>query len=143
VTRRRAILCFTASLAAPLRADDTGDIWELLAGAAAALSAGNADEFMQVFDRSMPGYEMLARNAAGLLAGYEVQSSVELLSEQGGGPSQTVELDWIVELVQREDETNAIRRRDRVTCRVMKMGKKWKIVSLSPISFFAPPERRG
>jgi hypothetical protein len=143
VTRRRVILCFTASLAAPLCADDAGDIWELLAGAASALSAGSADDFMQTFDRSMPSYDMLAANVAGLLAEYEVQSSIELLSELGAGSPQTVDLDWILQLVQQDDETNTIRRRDRVTCRVTKTGKKWKIVSLDPITFFAPPGRRG
>jgi hypothetical protein len=125
------------SLAAPLRADDASDIWELLTDAASALSAGSSNDFMRDFDRSMPGYEILANNIAGLVGEYEVQSSIELLSEEGSGAARTVELDWILQLVQQEDETNASRRRDRVTCRVMKMGKKWRIVSLEPIAFFA------
>jgi hypothetical protein len=140
MTRRRAILAVASvSLSAPLGADDASDIWELLTQGAAALSAGNAPEFMQAFDRSMPGYQMLAANVSGLTAAYEVESSIEMLSEEGSGSTRTVQLDWYLELIEQQDETNTIRRRDRVTCRLMKLGKKWKIVALEPIAFFAPP----
>jgi hypothetical protein len=140
MTRRRAILAVAAvSLAEPLDADDASDIWELLTQAAAALSAGNAPEFMQGFDRSMPGYSMLATNISGLIAAYEVESSIEMLSEEGSSSTRTVELDWYLQLIEQQDETNTIRRRDRITCRLMKIGKKWKIVALEPIAFFAPP----
>lgn len=143
MTRRRVTLTLaTAAFAGPVCADDASDIWDLLTQAAAALSDGNAAEFMQAFDRSMPGYEMLASNISGLLGEYEVQSSIELLSEEGSGSTQTVELDWYLELIEQVDETNLTRRRERITCRLMKMGKKWKIVSLEPIAFFAPPQRR-
>jgi hypothetical protein len=144
MTRRRAILVLAAvSLSAPLSADDTSDIWELLTQAAAALSAGNKAEFLQAFDRSMPGYQILASNVSGLIAEYEVQCSIELLSEEGSGSARTIELDWFLQLVEQQDETNITRRRDRITCRLMKSGKKWKIVTLEPIAFFAPPPRRG
>jgi hypothetical protein len=144
MTRRQAILAVVAApLTSSLSADDDRDIWELVTQAAADLSAGNASDFMQAFDRSMPGYQMLASNISGLIAEYEVQSSIELLSEEGSGSTQTVELDWYLELVEQQDETNLTRRRDRVTCRLMKTGKKWKIVGLEPISFFAPLQRRG
>jgi hypothetical protein len=132
----------SVSLASPLGADDAGDIWELLTEAAAELSAGNAPDFMQAFDRSMPGYPVLAANVSGLTAAYEVESSIEMLSEEGSGSTRTVELDWYLELIEQQDETNTIRRRDRVTCRLMKLGKKWKIVALEPLAFFAPPAAR-
>jgi predicted ATPase len=140
MTRRRVILALAA---VPLSADDANEIWELLTQAAAALSAGNRDDFLQAFDRSMPGYQMLASNISGILAEYEVQSSVELLTEEDSGSARTIDLDWFLELVEQQDETNVTRRRDKVTCRLRKTGKKWKIVSLEPISFFAPPQRRG
>jgi hypothetical protein len=143
MTRRRAILAVASvSLAPPLDADDAGDIWELLTEAAAELSAGNAPDFMRAFDRSMPGYPVLAANVSGLTAAYEVESSIEMLSEEGSGSTRTVELDWYLELIEQQDETNTIRRRDRVTCRLMKLGKKWKIVALEPLAFFAPPAGR-
>ncbi|HEY7390097.1 MAG TPA: hypothetical protein VH640_16395 [Bryobacteraceae bacterium] len=144
MTRRRAILAVAAApIAFPLGADDTGDIWELLTQAAAALSAGNAPDFMQAFDRSMPGYQMLATNISGLTAAYEVQSSIEILTEDRTGSTRTVELDWYLQLIEQQDGTNTIRRRNRVTCRLMKIGKKWKIVALEPMVFFAPPARGG
>jgi hypothetical protein len=142
MTRRRAILALTAlPLAAPLGADDASDIWELLTQAAAALSAGNAREFLDAFDRSMPGYQMLATNISGLVGEYEVESSIELLTEQGTGSTRTIELDWYLQLIEQQDETNTIRRREGVTCRLMKIEKKWRIVALEPIAFFASPVR--
>jgi len=140
MTRRRAIL--VALAAAPLQADDAGDIWELLTETAAALSAGKPDDFLAAFERSMQGYQMLASGISGLLGEYEVQSSIELLSEEGSGSTRTVELDWYLELVEQQDETNVARRRDQITCHLVKKGKKWKIIALEPISFFTPPQRR-
>ena len=139
MTRRQAILMLAA---VPLAADDSSDIWDLLTQVAAALGAGNASDFMQAFDRSMPGYEMLASYISGLVVEYEVHSSIDLVKEEDADSTRTAELDWILELIEQQDETNITRRRQRIICRLKKTGKKWKIVALEPISFFAPPARR-
>ena len=136
MTRRQIILTL---LAAHLWADDAREIWDLFTGMAAALSEGNAVQFLQPFDRSMPDYQMLESTVSALLRGYEVRSSVELLSDEGSGSARTIELDWYLELVEQQDDTNVTRRRERVRARLTKSGKKWKIVGLEPIAFFAPP----
>jgi hypothetical protein len=140
MTRRGLIF---AVLATRLHADDSAGVWELLTQAAAALSQGDPVGFLAVFDRSMPGYSMLETNISGLVGEYEVRSSIEPLVEEGDGHTRTIELDWLLELVEQQDETNITRRRERVRCKCAKNGKKWKIVSLDPIAFFAPPERLG
>jgi hypothetical protein len=140
MTRRGLIL---AVLASRLSADDAADVWDLLSQAAAALSEGNVVDFLEVFDRSMPGYQMLETNVSALVREYQVRSSIEPLTDEGNKGSRNIVLDWFMELVEQQDETNIARRRERVHCRLVKTGKKWKIVGLDPVAFFAPPERLG
>jgi len=134
---RRALLL--VPLAARLRADSAQDVWDLFASMASALSAGNAIEFMNAFDPAMPGYEALRASVTALLSEADVQSSIELVEEEGDDRSRSVELDWLVHIVDRDDNTVAERRQERVKCHVEKSGKKWRIAGLEPLEFFAPP----
>ena len=118
--------------------DETGAIWDLLTQVASALSRGNLTEFLDSFDRSLPGYQTLEANATALLREYEVQSSIELLSEETSGAARTVELDWFLQLEEQRDAGAVTRRRERVHCRLEKRGKKWKITGIEPLAFFAP-----
>jgi len=89
----------------------------------------------------MPGYEALRAGVTALLSEAEVQSSIELVDDEGDDRNRTVELDWLVHIVDRQDGALAERRQQRVKCRVQKSGKKWRIASLEPLQFFAPPRR--
>jgi hypothetical protein len=137
-TSRRAFLVALAAVG--LRADDGQEIWEVLTDMASALSEGNASSFLRPFDRAMPGYEMLKANVTALLGQYKVQSSIEPVSDEAGSTGHALEFDWLMQIVEQEDGVNAIRRRDRVRCRMVKQGKRWRIVSFEPLAFFAPPE---
>jgi hypothetical protein len=130
---------FLLPFAACLRADSAQQVWDLFASMAAALSEANIDAFMGAFDPAMPGFEALRAAVTGLLHEAEVQSSIELVEEQGDDSSRTVEMDWLVHIVNRQDGAVAERRRERVKCRVEKSGKQWRIASLEPLQFFAPP----
>jgi hypothetical protein len=136
---RRALLL--VPFAACLRADSAEQVWDLFASLAAALSEANASAFMNAFDPAMPGYEALRAGVTALLREAEVQSSIELVEDQGDDSSRAVELDWLVHIVGRQDGAVAERRRERVKCRVEKSGKKWRVASLDPLQFFAPPRR--
>jgi hypothetical protein len=133
---RRALLL--VPLAARLRADSAQEVWDLLGSMASALSEANAIAFMNAIDPAMPGYEALRGGVTALLREAEVQSSIELVEEEGDDRSRTVELDWLVHIVYRQDGALAERRRERVKCRVEKSGRKWRIASLEPLQFFAP-----
>jgi len=134
---RRALLL--VPFAARLRADSAQEVWDLFASMASALSAGNAIAFMNAFDPAMPGYEALRAGVTALLNEADVQSSIELVEEEGDDRSRSAELDWLVHIVDRDDNTVAERRQERVKCRVEKSGKKWRIAGLEPLQFFAPP----
>jgi hypothetical protein len=140
---RRALLLTGATMWLGAQAgsrpdDETREVWDLLTRVAAALSQGNLTDFLDAFDRSMPGYQTLERNAAALLRQYEVQSSIELLREETSGASRAVELDWFLQLEEQRDAGAVTRRRERVHCRLEKREKKWKITAVEPLAFFAP-----
>jgi hypothetical protein len=134
---RRALLLLP--LVARLRADSAQQVWDLFASMASALSEANAIVFLNAFDPAMPGYEALRASVTALLREAEVQSSIDLVAEEGDDSSRTVELDWLLHIVDRQDGAVAERRQERVKCRVEKSGRKWRIASLAPLQFFAPP----
>jgi murein L,D-transpeptidase YcbB/YkuD len=134
---RRALLLIP--FAARLQADSAQQVWDLFTSMASALSEGDASAFLNAFDPAMPGYEALRVGVTALLREAEVQSSIELVEEEGDDGSRAV--DWLVHIVDRQDGAVAERRQERVKCRVEKSGKKWRIASLEPLQFFAPPRR--
>lgn len=118
---------------APTRVDGA---WDVLETAAAALSNGDAAGFLSAFDPSMPDYETVRSGVMGLAAQGEVQSSVDLIANEGSDSSRTLEVDWTLQVV---DEDTGIRRggrEERVKCRLELQGKHWRITSVAPADFF-------
>jgi hypothetical protein len=107
---------------------------------AAALSASDAGEFLDAFNHAMPGYGSLETDVTALLLENEVRSSIELISNEGDSTARVVELDWSMQIVDRQDAGGVTQRRDRVRCQLVKQSKKWRITSLAPLTFFAPPK---
>jgi hypothetical protein len=142
MTRRGLLLAGTTLwVGAPVGGrpeDEAREIWDLLTRLAGALSQANLMEFLEAFDRSMAGYQRLQANVAALLGQYEVQSSIEVLRDEGDAAARTVELDWFLQLEEQRDAGAVTRRRERVHCRLEKRGKEWKIAGIEPLSFFAP-----
>ena len=139
MTRRALLLApLLLPLAAGSAADPAQEVVDLITSAAASLSAGNAAAFLAAFDRAMPGYETLRANITALERQAEVQSSIDLVENEGDDRRRSLELDWILR-IRREQEATPGRRQQRVKCRVEKSGKKWRIIALEPLEFFAPP----
>jgi hypothetical protein len=134
---RRGML--VAIAAARLRADEAQDVWDLFTRLASALSAGDAADFMQPFDRSMKGYETLNANVKALLDENDVQSSIELVSDEASGTGRAIELDWLLQIVAKEDTATLVRRRELIESRVMKQRGKWRVTAFEPLGFLAPP----
>ena len=134
---RRTLLF--AALAASLRADAADEVWELLSSAASDLSAGHGDQFLGAFDSAMPGYQDLRNSVTALLGQADVQSSIELVSNEGNEGSRKVEVDWLLRITGHTDVSGSMSRQERVKCGFEKQGRRWRIVSLEPLSFFAPP----
>jgi hypothetical protein len=143
---RRALLL--ASLAARLRADSADDAWELIASAARALgeatalpppNRGSAVPFLSFFDHKMPGYETLRTNVTALIDQADLQTTIDQAGNEGDDRARNVTVDWELRITDLATAVNSTRRQELVKCRVEKQGRKWRIVSLEPLSFFAPP----
>jgi hypothetical protein len=75
----------------------------------------------------------------GLVGGSQPISTIESVTNEGDAQKQTVELDWLLAI--NEKDHSGIRKETRrgiVKCRLELRGKRWKIVGLEPIDFFRP-----
>ncbi len=113
-------------------------VFDLLADVASALSAGNYAAFRDAFAEKNT---KLQTNVAALLERADVLASLDFLGEEGSDTARTVQLDWFLQIRDKQDAGPLVRRRERVTCKLEKRGRKWKIVSLEPESLFDPHYR--
>src|SRR5438067_8291892 len=114
-----AAMCFAA--------DPAGDAAAVITELAASLTAGNAQAFIAAFDRGMPGYDKLRENVTALARQGETQSYIEIVKNEGDDKSRAIEMTWELR-IQREGDATASRREARVTCKLEKQGKRWRIV---------------
>jgi hypothetical protein len=120
-----------------LRADPPTDVLTLLQNAADALTNEDASVFLRYVDHNAPDYAALQRNVEGLLAAYDVESSIEIVSDQGDDQKRSLTLDWVLITEQKaETRGDRVRRRRLVKCTIERRGKQWKITSLEPLDFF-------
>jgi hypothetical protein len=125
-----------------------GDAWEVISAAASALNRSlNLDEtipetdpamFLQAFDPAMPGYQKLRASVTGLLRRGPVESSVELISNDGDDRVRNLEVDWTLQVLEDATGLSTLHRQKRVRCRMEHQAKGWRIVEISPMDFFAP-----
>ena len=145
------IVSFTpADFFAPSQADEA---WGVVMTAALALTesaasnpASNADadmpaanthKFLEAFDPAMPGYPQLKQSVLGLEQSADIESTVDLQQNEGDDRVRTLTVDWSMNLVSRETTVTMVQRRQTVTCKLEKQGKRWRITALDPQTFFA------
>jgi hypothetical protein len=133
---RRALLSVAAVSVA--RAQD--DRFQIFAAMAGALSQDSPREFLAPIDRAMTGYEALSRNIHALLDQATAGSAVEVIREEGGGDTYTFELDWFLEIKPKSAVGGLERRRERVTAKLERKGKRWRVTAMEPLTLFAPPK---
>lgn len=127
--------CFAFS---QLRADSSSDVIDLIGSITAALTEVNVPAFMDAFDPDMPGYDDLKNQVTALVNQAEVTSSVEPVQEGGDDEKRTIDLDWFLQVRSLLNDGAIVQRRQVVHCELRKEKKKWKIVALKPLDFFAP-----
>ena len=136
IARNVALLACIALM--QVRADSSSDVISLVGSMAAALTAVNVSEFMDAFDKNMPGYDELKIQVTALVNQADVTSSVEPIQEGGDDTNRTIDLDWFLQVRSLIENGPIVQRRQVVHCELRKEKKKWKIVSLKPLDFFAP-----
>ena len=118
-------------------ADSSADVLNVFSAAADSLTNDDSAAFLDHFDRNMPDYAAFRGNIEGLLAAYEVGSTIEVVTDEGTDEKRTVSLDWLLVT----SEKNAVNgnqqtRRRIVKCTLERRGKQWRIIALDPVDFF-------
>jgi len=137
-TVRNLFLLACCFACAPLRGDSSSDVIDLVGSMTAALTEVDVPAFMEAFDKNMPGYDDLKNQVTALVNQAEITSSVEPIQEGGDDAKRSIDLDWFLEVRSLENDGPIVQRRQVVHCELRKEKKKWKIVSLKPLDFFAP-----
>jgi hypothetical protein len=128
-----------ASLAlASARGDAHSDVIALFGSLAAALTDWNVPAFMDGFDKDLPGYDNLKTQVTALVNQADVTSAIVPIKEDGDDAKYRIDLDWFLQVRSLLDNGPIVERRQVIHCQLRKEKKKWKIVSLEPIEFFAP-----
>jgi hypothetical protein len=136
IGRNLAILAVVAAV--PGLAGNHADVVDLFASMASALSDDNTAGFMAAFDKNMPDYDKLGGYIAGLIGQAEVTSHVDPVKDEGDESKRSVDLDWTLQIRSREMSGPMIEREQTVHAELVKQKKHWRIVSISPLDFFAP-----
>ena len=121
-----------------LAADPAQDVWDLVTVMAASLGRSDAGEFLAACDSAKAAYEALRANVVALVAQADVDSGIDPVRNEGDAAAREVEVDWQLQLVERSALQRVTRRRTTVKLRLEKRGRKWKVVMLEPVAFFAP-----
>jgi hypothetical protein len=116
------------------------EAWDLVSDFAAQLQLEQAAPGLAQFDRTMPGVQDLKASIAALWARYQIEPSLDLISNEGDDTHRTLQMDWMLTLRNPQDPVDSSRREQAVTCRVEKQGKAWRIVSFTPVTLFAAPK---
>jgi len=141
--RRHFLLAMSAAAGAapaPSASDAQQQIFDLFTKIAAALSDDDPAVFVETVDPAMPNFHDFRNNLTALSALADLTNSIEVLSDTGDDSHRDEELDWFLEIVNKSQSHTLERRREIVKFRLERKGKKWKIVSISPIQFFGPPK---
>lgn len=109
-----------------------------LAKLASYLSDNSVPEALDCFDQKMKDYSSIAADLGALGAQTDVLCAIDVVTESGSGDERNLDTDWFVELRSQADGGPVERRRERVAIGMKKIGRKWKITSLSPLSILDP-----
>jgi hypothetical protein len=125
---------------------DMSALWNMFQEAASALNNGNVPQFLSFFDPAFAARTRLEQTIRADVAAGEVQPSLELAVNEGDDRLRTVSIDLALDLaawdaIETGMDTNVpgalkTRKRDRVTFRVARNGKHWRIESFEPADFF-------
>jgi hypothetical protein len=136
ISRRTALLALCAVRA--VAADSAQEVWDVVTTLAAALGRSDAGEFLSVCDPKMPAYDRLRVSIVALVAQADAESGIDPVRNSGDDRTRDVEADWQLHLVDRSALQRVITRREIVTVKLEKQGRKWKVVAIEPLVFFAP-----
>ena len=134
--RRRTFL-IALSLPAAARAAPSTDMLDFVSAIAGDLADNDLRDFLKHVDPAMPGYAILKDDVETLLSAKDVESEIEMISEEGDQRKRSLELDWV--LITRDKEVingRQVTQRVRVKCSVTRQAKTWTLTNFDPIRLF-------
>jgi hypothetical protein len=120
-----------------------GDAWDDLVAAVSLLSRpaddspANPASFLRSVDPAMPGFEKLRAGITGLVRRGDVESTLDLISNEGDDRVRTLEVDWLLQVSDDATGIGGIRKEKHIQVRMTLQGKHWRIASLDPLDFFS------
>lgn len=111
---------------------------DTVAEMAGSLAESEPAAFFGAFSREFPQREELFRNVRALEREFEIASTVEVIESTEQDGEASLALDWSVELRPRAGTGELVRRRERIEVKMRREGRHWRVISLRPLSFFAP-----
>jgi hypothetical protein len=132
------MVAILAWVATPLSADQADRALATVNYIASALSDDNPADAMTPFEKSFPDYDKLAGYFEGLVDRALVTSEIQVVDEQDGDQSTDLVVQWTMDLSNRNMTGLTENRTGELHLHLVKKKGKWKIASLSPISFFDP-----
>jgi hypothetical protein len=132
-------LLLVAMLVPVLAADPRQEVFDLLGVMASGLSENDPSRFLAAIDPSMKGYDDLGANVRALVEQVEVMSTIEPVDDSGDASSHTMRVDWLLQLRNLDNRASVLRRQKVLTFRFQKQKRKWRVASIEPLDFFAPP----
>lgn len=135
IVRSAALLCLAAAFAC---ADAHDDVIAVFAKMAAGLTDVNAAEFMTGVSKDMPDRDTLQNNVIALARNTELSSTIAVENEEPGDQTYKIDLDWFLQIRSLEQDGPITQRRQIIHCELRKEGKKWKVMAIKPLDFFAP-----
>ncbi len=116
------------------------EIARVLADLASDLANDNHAGFLRTFDAQWEGFEELRRNVVGLLAVWDLSSSVEIRGVVSEGNEWSADVDWYLQMKSRSELRSVQQRRQTLRLRLAKMGKRWRVKTLDAPEFFRPED---
>jgi hypothetical protein len=138
MTRRAALGILAAAI--PVSADSESEVWDVIAAMAAALAEDNPPAFLKPIDPQIPGYGELSENLEAMVQQADVHSSIAPLGNEGNDVSRTLELDWELRLTRKGAAPRMQVREQAIKVALHRDAKRWRVVKLDPVAFFAPPD---
>ena len=109
-----------------------------IAKLASALSQNNSGSAMETFDSRSKDYGTIENNIGALVSQADVLCSIDPIEDRESGDLHEIDTDWYLELKSQADFGPTERRRERVHLQLKKVGGRWKISALSPLTILAP-----
>jgi hypothetical protein len=107
-----------------------------LANLATALTNGDADDALELFDSKMSTYAEIEQKIEALTAQDDINCAIDIVTDEETGGVHKLDLDWFMQLKSQIDDSQLERRRVRVQAEMRQIKGVWKITSISPVSVF-------